>query len=69
MAKVNDHNDLHDVVPIRPAQEAVDWVSLSFAVPREMRDAFYDLARRMHLKPSQYGRMIIADFLQRAKAA
>jgi len=65
--KVNEHNDL-DTAPVDGTQERT-WTAITIAVSPGMKRDFFDLADKMHLAPSQYGRMLIADAIGRGKAA
>jgi predicted transcriptional regulator len=65
------HNDLppeNAAPPVGGARE-VDWATISIAVPRELKHRFEAVADRLHLKASQYGRMVIADAVSRQESA
>lgn len=61
-------NDLEDSRPdIEPQEE--EWDTISIAVRRDFKVKFNGAARKVGLKPSQYGRMVLHDAVTRAEAA
>ncbi len=60
-------NNLNDSRGSRQSQD--EWETISIAVSPELKEQFNAAAEQLKLKPSQFGRMLIADALNRAKAA
>lgn len=68
MANLQPPNDLEDSRPdIEPQEE--DWDTISIAVRRDFKEKFNGAAKKVGLKPSQYGRMVLYDAVTRAEAA
>jgi len=58
-------NELEGAAPGGAAQEQIDWAVIAIAVPRDFKRRFAAQARRLGLKPSPYGRMILFEGLSR----
>ena len=42
-----------------------EWETVSIALSRELKEQFFAKAKSMHLRPSQYGRILIAQAVER----
>jgi hypothetical protein len=51
-----------------PDEAPQEWETVSIALSRELKEQFFAKAKAMHLRPSQYGRILIAQAVERDAA-